>query len=115
MAKSYDDLSEKEQSKVLDTLDNSESLTHGSEDRYAEYGLCAKCKTFMITKTEFETVRAECIVQRNFPRSLSAAKPVVDCNAFENESDMELWEMRQMAYYLDGEQHRKAGFITDDD
>ena len=111
--KTLTDLSSSERSRMNTIVETSEGMFQESKSKYSEFGLCSNCKSFVITRTEFATVRAECVGQHAFPRCLSAAKPVRDCNMFEDERDMALWEMQQIAYYIDAPP-RKAGFINEE-
>jgi len=54
------------------------------------------------------------MAQHNYLIGLTAAQPVTECNLFADANVPELWEMRQIAAYIDAPA-RKAGFITDDD
>ena len=109
MARRYEDLDDKSQSTISQLIDSTE--VPESRPHNSEFGICAKCKFFAITKTEFRVVRACCRVHHDYPMSLSAAYPITECNLFDDADIPELWEMRQIAYYIDIPT-RKAGFIT---
>lgn len=103
-----DDATKVQTANLLDNMDVPESRAQNSE-----FGLCARCKFFAITRTEFQVVRACCVHQQNYPIALTSAHPVTQCSLFKDDDIPELWEMRQMAHYIEIPP-RKAGFITDD-
>jgi len=112
MAQRYEDLDDGARiatSNLLDNMDMPESRGHNTE-----FGMCSRCKSFAISRTEFKVVRACCMAQHNYLIGLTAAQPVTECNLFADANVPELWEMRQIAAYIDAPA-RKAGFITDDD
>lgn len=113
MAQHFSELDDATKTQTANLLDNA-NVPRNSRIKNSEFGMCAKCKSLAITRTEFQVVRAFCTAIYQKPMPLTAAHPITECNQFEDRDAPELWEMRQMAWYIDGETTRQAGFITND-
>jgi len=109
MAKRYLDMTEDEQMHEGNFLESTLKPDIEQRTRHSEFGICCKCASFSITETEFDVVRAVCMRFASLPLLLTSAHPVRYCSSFTDEHEMELYEMKEMAYYIETPK-RKVGF-----
>jgi len=76
----------------------------------SQFGLCRDCIYFSYSATEFNIVRAVCNAIDGYPMRLKSNNPIQNCNDYVKKGQLDIWEMKSMAYIIDT--HKKeAGFI----
>jgi len=78
------------------------------ERKIEDCGLCGTCKFFHLTKTKFEVIKSKCTLQ-NF--NISVKDPIIFCNTYQKMGEMSLYEMSQIAFFIEIEEEEgKVGF-----
>ena len=113
MAKKYDEMS-KEEKKSVDLVlkrgyafDNSDFPQFSTFDD--RYGLCASCKEFQLTRTEYKVLLARCGYS---DLKLNDDDPVVECSLYDKRGTLTLEQMIGMAYLLETNR-KKVGFLDE--
>ena len=102
----YKDLSEEKQEEYTSLRE----ITSKPDERKDEgYGLCSTCKHFYITKSEFKVLSTKCSLQGRI--RISVEDPIKFCNIYSKMGEMSLYEMSQIALFIDIEEEEwKVGF-----
>jgi hypothetical protein len=105
-----------------DTFDDlSWSVTEKYDEgkhRFAEFGLCGRCKDFKYRKTKLMNGQVWCdAYQQSSPKSSlmqpNNRDPITECSDFYPKGQLDLAQMNKIAMYIDPKQ-RKMGFGTSD-
>ena len=72
----------------------------------AKYGICKDCEHLRYAKSEFAIRAAYCYDMRF---RLHDSDPIIECKSFSQEGQMDLHDMKQIAWMVDIEK-RKCGF-----
>lgn len=104
MAKRYSELEDDLQNSIgleLDALESSFEAARRSEVKptnKAFFGMCASCKGFSYAETEFGVLVAFC---KRFKIKRKAGSVVKTCYEYEQRGQMDLYEMREIAYLIE--------------
>jgi hypothetical protein len=60
-------------------------------------GLCRKCSHLMAFQTQYGKIHAQC---EEFKKVLNASDPIIQCTWFNEEGQLSLWDMKEMATYI---------------
>ena len=102
----YKDLSEQEQ-EDFNSLTN---VKHKPKAKKADiYGLCSSCKHFNLIKSEFKIIKATCECHSDV--HITIEEPIKYCSLYTKIGEMTLYEMGQLALFIDIENEEgKVGF-----
>lgn len=80
------------------------------ERKNKEYGLCADCANFTVTKTEFRTIRAACNAYHRQLMGLNSVHQVIECTEYVKKGQMSLYDMQNIAILIEPDAPEKIGF-----
>lgn len=72
------------------------------------YGICHDCERLRCAETKYGNSHAYCY---EFEKHLNKSDPVVKCSMYKKKGEMSLVEMGSMAYIIEADTKKKAGFI----
>ncbi len=104
----YNELSEENKTELDAIIENTVS-TKQKNIKIEGFGLCSTCNWFNLIKTEFKIIKAFCGgVKNNF--NIDKKDPIKFCNLYQKRGEMSLYDMGQIALFIDINKTRKVGF-----
>ena len=110
--KKYSELDREEFNKIEYEIDGNAALIEVLKDhnhKNDNYGLCNRCKSLSVTRTEYRVIRALCL-SYEVPLLLKSNDPVTECSGFIDKFCMSLFDMQQIAYIIEPYK-RPIGFV----
>jgi len=121
VAKRYNELGNKEKESIKSSAtcdlykiiesEWDDSVSNKSSLREREFGMCVSCKHMCYVKSEFSVVYASCSL---YDVRLKEGRPIIECTGYDRKGNLTLNQMWDIAYVLELEKDRVAGFILDD-
>ena len=107
----YKNLSEEEQ----EDFDSLTQITHKPKgSKKADiYGLCSTCKYFNLVKSEFKVLYSSCDMKEKV--KITEEEPIKFCSMYSKIGEMSLYEMGQLALFLNIDKDKeRVGFLNAD-
>ena len=120
MAKKYNELKEQEKSKIktdiscdlyrLTDTEWDDSVSNRNSLKEECYGMCATCKSLEFARTDFGVVRSYCT---SFDIVVVSGRVITECTNYVRIGSLTLNQMYEMAFILELEEDKVAGFIVE--